>query len=91
MKRQKLDEPPLPLDLPEYDAGRPRNDLVSSDEAVEIIPPAKFDYNQYDAGVATEIRDAANRIRSRGKAQTEAIADIGAALLAVKEKVCHGS
>jgi len=83
-------EPLLPLDLPECVVDDVLDSGVGGDMASEIIPPARFDYSQYDAAVASEIRNAAIRIRSRGKAQTAAIAETGGTLLAVKEKVGQG-
>lgn len=91
MDDQNYNEPPLLIDLPTCVVDYSPDNSASSNGAVEIIRPERFDYGQYDASVATEIRNVADRIRSRGSEQNAAIADIGAALRGVKEKVGHGN
>jgi hypothetical protein len=50
----------------------------------------KFDYSQLDPDIADELREAAARIRERGREQSTAIIDIGNTLLRVKDKLQHG-
>lgn len=49
-----------------------------------------FDYDTLPADIAVEARTAADRIRSHGKQQNEAIIAIGRELAAVKQKLEHG-
>jgi len=51
----------------------------------------EFDYTSYDSEVADQLRDAADRIRARGRDQISAIIEIGKALADVKANVGHGN
>jgi hypothetical protein len=52
-----------------------------------VIAQREFDYGGYEPAIADELRDAATRIRNHHRA---AKAEIGRALLRVKEKLGHG-
>jgi hypothetical protein len=59
---------------------------------IDALPTcAEFDYGQYEPKVADELRQAAERIRSRGQDQIAAIVDIGNELNQVKNKIGHGN
>jgi hypothetical protein len=59
---------------------------------IDALPTcAEFDYGQYEPELANELRQAAERIRSRGQDQIAAIVDIGNELIQVKSKVGHGN
>jgi hypothetical protein len=59
---------------------------------IDALPTcAEFDYGQYEPKLADELRQAAERIRSRGQDQIAAIVDIGNELNQVKNKVGHGN
>src|ERR1700732_3015443 len=59
---------------------------------IDALPTcAEFDYGQYEPKLADELRQAAERIRSRGQDQIAAIVDIGDQLNQVKSKVGHGN
>jgi hypothetical protein len=58
----------------------------------DTIPScAEFDYGQYEPEVADELRQVADRIRSRCQDQIAAIVHIGKELNEVKKKVGHGN
>jgi hypothetical protein len=59
---------------------------------IDSLPTcAEFDYGQYEPELADELRQAAERIRSRGQDQIAAIVDIGNELIQVKNMVGHGN
>ena len=53
-------------------------------------PPAAFSYETLPIEQATALQQSAERIRSLGRQQTEAIVEIGRELISAKERLPHG-
>ena len=74
----------VPAEGAEPERDDPPEDLVMT--GAEIISGG-FDYGQLDAGVAAEVREAADRVRGLIRAS---IIDVGHELLAIKDRISHG-